>query len=187
MKVRGWLGVITLAVVAGAALVTSGSSGAKAAPRPDEVVVANLASEPVPVTGEVRIRGNGAGFSAKAGAIDTGPELLFYVNGPLAGAFGPIVIENASLQINAPSGRPITAILNVYPPDGQLEGAATTYLPLVPQGSFGLRTLYVANQALRLYSHPDPGSHVVFVVQCMGCDATETVSARGTISGQTNP
>ena len=187
MRIQQLLSAMAVGAAALAGVISS-STGSESAERgPTPVLVTNAASEPIPVTGEVKVRPNGVGFTAKAFGSDSGAELSLIVNGPLNGRFDPIVIENASVRVNAPSDHAITVQILIYPPSGQLEEAAVSYLPLVPQGSFGIRTLYVANEALRLYSAHDPGSIVAFIFSCSGCGADDLVSANVSIAGQTNP
>ena len=185
MNIKHWSGMGLIVGGAFAVVVASNMRSTTAAPGPSPVLVVNAANSPVPVTGAVQIVGGGQGFSSKGSSSDTGAELSFFVDGPVDGGYDAMVIENFSAQVNAPSGQVIMAILQIYPPSGEFDDRSVAYIPLVPQGSFGLRTMYAANQSLRLYSSPESGNHVNVVIQCHGCDASDSTSATVALSGRT--
>ena len=183
MHMKTWMGASLLGAGAFAVVITSNINSITAAPGPAPVVVSNGSANPVPVTGKVQL--DDAGFSVHATGVETGAELSIFVEGPREdGRFEPMVLENASLRVQAPAGHVLTALVQIYPPSGEFDDRVVSHLPLVPQGTFGIFAVYSANVPLRLYSVAEPGSFVNFVIQCGGCDATDTVSAQVAVSGR---
>lgn len=188
MDSRQWVSAAALTVGVFVVVVFSDVKTATGAPQPSQVTVNNTAANPVPITGQVTVGNTGNGFSVIATAVDTGAELSTFVTGPLpAGRFDPIVLENVSVRIQAPAGRVITALVQIYPPSGEFDDRVVSHIPLTPQGTFGIFAVYSANVPLRLYSSNESGNSVNFLVQCGGCGASDTLSAQFAVSGQTNP
>ena len=184
MQMKSWMGAALLGAGAFAVVVTSNVNSLTAAPGPSPVTVTNGSANPVPVTGQVQVH-DGAGFSAQASAVEGGAELSLFVEGPRAdGRFDAMVLENASLRVQAPAGHVVTALVQIYPPSGEFDDRVVSHLPLVPQGTFGIFAVYSANVPLRLYSVPEPGSFVNFVISCGGCDASDNVRAEVAVSGR---